>query len=113
MVKMKKQQIEQIIANELPGHRLAQSSNSVDAKPVKAEASTPEIDRLMKKFGLGSDEQPETDGSNWDSKLGNGDITDDEIVLVEKTDQADPLSRGNRPKAKVLSPEGKVTGSQG
>jgi hypothetical protein len=120
MVKMKKEQVERIISRELPGYRLRQASETIDSNrrtTSAAEATTPEIGQLMRKFGLGSSDESAglrdaglTDRSGGTS---NGDSVDDEIALVEQTNAADPLSRGNRPKAKVLSANGKVIGSQG
>jgi hypothetical protein len=115
MAKMNKEQIERIVAEELPGRRLAQTSASTDARRNQAapEASTPEIDTLIRKFGLTPDSALPNSRRALDQETSNGDTVDDEIALVERTDSADPLSRANRPKAKVLSPSGKVIGSQG
>jgi len=122
MAKMKKEQIARIIAKELPGRRLAQTSASTDARRSQAapEATTPEIDTLIRKFGLTPDSAlPGADSGLRNSRrafrqeTSNGDTVDDEIALVEKADTADPLSRANRPKATVISSNGKIIGSQG
>jgi hypothetical protein len=114
MAKMKKEQVERIISRELPGYRLRQASETIDSSrriTSAAEATTPEIGQLMRKFGLSAESAGISDGGS--SGTSNGDSVDDEIALVEQTNAADPLSRGNRPKAKVLSANGKVIGSQG
>jgi hypothetical protein len=114
MAKMSSSKIEEIVSKELPGYRaLARPNNAIDTTRVRRqpEASSPEVDRLMRKFKIDADDDVDFTGSP--DGVPNGGVTDDEIVLVEKVNPADPLGRGNRPKAKVLSESGKVTGSQG
>lgn len=118
MAKMGKAQVEAIVAKELPGYRVQQVSAAVDSTipRVPAEETTPEVDQLMKKFGLEEEAQePLRDAATRNSArdVSNGDSVDDEIAVVERTDTADPWSRGNRPKAKVISSNGKIIGSQG
>jgi len=113
MAKMTRRRVEEIIAKELPGHRvLPKPNDSIDSASLrqKPEASSPEIDRLLKKFNLDGDE---FDPDYTRDAVPNGGAVDDEIALVEISNPADPLSRGNRPKAKVLSSRGTVKGSQG
>jgi hypothetical protein len=114
MAKMSRNRVEEIVAKELPGYRvLSKPSEEIDSRPVRrqAEASSPEIGQLMRKFGI--DEDNEVD-SGWSTDARpNGDAVDDEIVLVEKMNPIDPLSRAHRPKAKVISERGTVKGSQG
>jgi hypothetical protein len=112
MAKMKRSQIETIIARELPGHRVLRNPNEgLDSAGVRQppEASTPDSDELLRKFHLSDD----FDTDYRERGTPNGTAVDDEIAIVEKINPADPLSRGNRPKAKVLSARGTVKGSQG
>lgn len=109
---MKRERLEKIIAQELPGHRLS-SSEMADSSTthVKPEASTPELDDILEQIeggGAPADASPKTA-----AKKVSGESLDDSIELVERADPADPLNRANRPKAKVISPEGKIIGSQG
>jgi hypothetical protein len=113
MAKMTRTRVEEIVANALPGHRVLPTPNaSLDDAGMRRqpEASSPEIGRLMKKFRL--DNEDLLSEATPDA-VPNGSSLDDEIALVERVNPADPLSRGNRPKATVLSPRGTVKGSQG
>ena len=113
MAKMTRTQVEEIVAKELPGYRVVgNAARNVDSTRMRKqpEASSPEIEELFRKFNLDDDDAES--GFARDG-VSNGGTLDDEIALVEKTDPVDPLSRGNRPKAKVLTPRGTVKGSQG
>jgi len=114
MAKMPRSRVEEIVAKELPGYRVLSGPNdAMDSRSGRrqAEAASPEIGQLMQKFGIDGDS--DVDSIRPADAIPNGGTVDDEIVLVEKSNPADPLSRGNRPKAKVISERGIVKGSQG
>jgi hypothetical protein len=114
MAKMSRSKVEEIVAKELPGYRvLPKPNDGIDSARVRRqpEASSPELDQLMRKFGIDGDH--DIDFGYSPDAVPNGGAVDDEIELVERASPADPLSRGNRPKAKVISPEGRIKGSQG
>lgn len=122
MTKLSREEKNRIIKRDLPGYKLVEqvtheSTEDLlgrDALKQKPEAGTPNFRELRRKyFGTTEESAFESDAGPGQAGANPGnDSDDDEIVQVASETSADPLDRGNRPKAIVIS-EGEVKGSQG
>lgn len=130
MAKLSKEDLEQIVRNDLPGFKVSQKSRAAktaegaDARNAGADASRAES--LRRKY-LGGDAAADDDDDNdasgltdWaargtDNNPGDDDDTDDEVIVaVEPETSNHPWDRSARPKAAVISKkEKKVIGQQG
>jgi hypothetical protein len=111
MARLSDEELNEIVERDLPGHRVVRRKGEdagADADPARLDVDevSPDLAELREKY-LGDaspDAVPEDLGEN----------TDDEIVIVESTDPADPLDHGSRPKAVVVSgKDRKIIGYQG
>lgn len=115
MGKLSTEEKSRIIKRDLPGYKIVEQSPEESAdegseylKP-QPEAGTPDFRELRRKyFGLVDEWANGPDSSASDA----AESGDDEIVTVEPENRSDPLDRGGRAKAVVIS-NGEVTGSQG
>jgi hypothetical protein len=129
MAKLSKDDLQQIIAEQMPKYKLAEgpaAPSGVDgtATRAKPEGHTPGLDTLRKKYLRGKFLSDAT-APNADDREPNGhppaapaaaDAGDDdtEIVIVEPKVAPHPLDRGSRPKAVVVSTtQKKIVGEQG
>ena len=117
MAKLTKEEISAIVKKH--GYRLVADARR-DSRTAPAEASTPDLSRLQAKYAAaarGSAREAATDAAGARrSEASADDVGDDDdaIVLAEPETVRDALTRGNRPKAKVISGRSrKITGSQG
>jgi len=111
MARLKREELEKIVDEQLPDHRLSSTTEPADStagKFVKPQASTPPIDDVLNRIDFGEESHALAMTADQEEKL------DDSIELVEPKNPADPLSRQTRPKAQVISgKKKKVIGSQG
>jgi hypothetical protein len=127
MSKLSREELQKIIAEDLPGYRVAnEDEGSVADAPVfneginaNAEAETPDLSELRVKYlrekylGEAADNL-ETEAAPENDSAPEEDPTEDEIVAVTPDNPAHPWDRGGRPKATVVSAkEKKVIGQQG
>lgn len=115
MAKPDPKKVDEIVKSELPGYRVRESIPSDAPRRAPAEASSPELQQLMRKYRL--DDRAEG-ADALDEVLTGLDVdpntVDDAVVPVEAEAAADPFGRGSGPKAKVVSStKGKIIGSQG
>jgi len=112
---MKREELEKIVKQDLPGHRLASTAEPTDNVEThkNPESSTPEIDAILDRVDWGND----GGAANGPVKAGliaGDESLDDSIALVVPEAPADSLARKNRPKAQVFSARKKtIIGSQG
>lgn len=127
MSKLSKEDLQQIIAQQMPKYKLADTrtgSGDVDlaATRAKPEGQTPDLDTLRRKYlrdkflsdaPRGGHEEGEPNGRPAAAGAGAAD-DDTEIVMVEPKEAPHPLDRGSRPKAIVISTtQKKIVGEQG
>jgi hypothetical protein len=127
MSKLSREELQKIIAEDLPGYRVAKEheGSAEDAAPTDAsinatvEADTPDISDLRTKYlrdkylgeAAGILETEDTAGID---SAAEENPSEDEIVAVTPENPANPWDRGARPKATVVSAkEKKVIGQQG
>jgi hypothetical protein len=108
-------ELEAIVARDLPGYRLADQQPAPDPQfsvlpAVPAEDDTPDIETLRRKF-LG----PEAMSTPApDTEQAPEDVAEDLVVAVQPAASADPWSGAGRAKTVVISGrEQRVIGSQG
>jgi hypothetical protein len=135
MAKLTSAELDEIVKQSLPGYKVARRSqvagDALDATEAQGSKAGGVVDAahledLRQKY-LGadfagddddddlSDELLTTDYANGPARNFSDDEGDDEIIVaVEPETSADPLDRGSRPKAAVISTkEKKVIGQQG
>ena len=129
MTKLSKDDLQQIIEQQMPKYKLTDKPTSKGATDgtttrAKPEGQTPSLDTLRKKYlrdkflndagGSGrEDREPNGHPAADMSGAGAGD-DDTEIVMVEPKVAPHPLDRGSRPKAIVISTtQKKIVGEQG
>jgi hypothetical protein len=114
VAQLSQDELKEIVARDLSGYRLADTSPAVDAQSsVRAapEATTPDIEMLRRKY-LGPEATAK--GAEVSFGVGGDATTDDSIVAVQPDTTPDPWSRSARPKAVVISgSEKRVIGAQG
>ena len=114
MAKLSRKELEDIIKRDLPGARLigrGSTAPSASAKRTAPEGATPELDVLQRKY---SDAATAESAQLEDAATDTDADDEDEIVLVDPHPSDDPLDRGARAKAVVVSGrQRKVIGSQG
>ena len=115
MAKPDSKRVDEIVKTEMPGYRVRETRATDAPRRAPAEAASPEIQRLMKKYGVADAASGE---NTLDEVLSGLDAdsggVDDAVVPVEADAAADPYGRGNSVKAKVVSAsKGKIIGSQG
>ena len=129
MSKLSKDDLQQIIAEQMPKYKLTDkppSSGAIDGTTTRAkpEGQTPSLDTLRKKYlrdkflndgAGGGREDGEPNGRPPADAAGAYAADDDtEIVMVEPKVAPHPLDRGSRPKAIVISTtQKKIVGEQG
>jgi hypothetical protein len=129
MTKMPRERLEEIIKGDMPGARLVERAPDADPRSVRAdaEADSPELDALRRKYLGDSETGSPSDGDeasasepappNDTSGTGeepNDEGYEDEIVSYAPESPADPLDRGARPKTVVISgKDEKIIGRQG
>jgi hypothetical protein len=112
MGKLSQKDKEEIIKRDLPGYRIVYSETSktadsaAEAEHPDADAGTPDIQELRRKYFGVADEF--SNGPASDSAT----TSDDELVQVELENKPDELDRGSRVKSVLIS-GGEVKGSQG
>lgn len=125
MAKLSNEELDEIVKQSLPGYRVSRRSQvagqSLDAEKDSERAEPEHLRQLRRKY-LGPDFTPDDDDPTQDSDritFADGPVDDDEsdddiIVAVEPDTATDPLDRGSRAKAAVISKkEKKVIGQQG
>lgn len=128
MSKLSKEDLQQIIAQQMPKYKLTEkptSPGAVDRATTRAkpEGQTPSLDTLRKKYlrdkflndATGGHEDGEPNGRPAaDAGAPDADDDDTQIVMVEPKVAPHPLDRGSRPKAIVISTtQKKIVGEQG
>jgi hypothetical protein len=115
MAKLTKRELEEIIRKQRPKHRLVSEPDDTRSDPYRApaEASTPDIETLRKKFL----------GENYDVDArtveGAGDDEDDsQAVVVEEVSDEEggdqPTDRGSKKRVAIISTKKKkIIGEQG
>jgi hypothetical protein len=124
MAKLSKQDLAQIVEQQMPKYKLADTPAAPAAADgtktrAKPDGQTPDLDTLRKKY-LREKFLSDAPGGGYRDGEPNGqpaaDAADDdtEIVLVEPKTAPHPLDRGSRPKAVVISKrQKKIVGEQG
>lgn len=114
MSKLSKDEIADIVSRH--GYRIV-AQQKPDVRPVQVDGATPELSKLQSKYARGTGARSAADAVVCESPTlegENGPGDDDTIVVVEPATKRDAFTRGNRPKAKVISGKKKdFTGSQG
>ena len=129
MAKLSKDDLQQIIAEQMPKYKLAEGPavpSGVDSATTRAkpEGQTPSLDTLRRKYLRGkflsdaaarSEDDREPNGRPPAAPAAADAADDDtEIVIVEPKVAPHPLDRGSRPKAIVVSTtQKKIVGEQG
>jgi hypothetical protein len=127
MSKLSKDDLQQIIEQQMPKYKLVEGTRASGARDAattraKPEGQTPGLDTLRKKYlrdKFLSDATPggyEDGEPNGQPRADAADAGDDdtEIVMVEPKVAPHPLDRGSRPKAIVVSTiQKKIVGEQG
>lgn len=124
MAELENKELERIVRRDMPGYRLAQSEkNLADDRTTGAEvtpdAVSPDLETLYRKyFGSAAAEDVAGYADNRPTAAGRIERTLDadteRIVTVEPEYPRDPLDRGARAKAVIVSTEQKrVIGFQG
>jgi hypothetical protein len=120
--RMSKEQIEEIVQRDMPGHRVVHRATAEDAGDValSVDQGTPDIDELRRKF-LGDERQAvhamdddiEFDGG---ASADAGDEQDfaDEMVALQPADRSRPWDQGSKAKVVIISgKDQKIISSQG
>jgi hypothetical protein len=115
MVKPDPKQLEEIVKSQLPGQRIRETRPTDAPRRAPAEAASPEMKKLLEKYGAANVAEGE---DALDDVLSGLDVdphaVDDAVVPVEAEAAPDPYGRGSGAKAKVVSADkGKIIGSQG
>jgi len=131
MGKLTREELQQIIERDLPGHRVVASQNepveeaiSSDASSTDlgVEAATPDLATLRRKYLRKKylsedtlDAEEAADASVEAERLADEDSDDDdEIVLVASKNSSDPLDRRSQVKAVIVDTRTKkIIGAQG
>ena len=129
MSKLSKEELQQIVAQQMPKYKLTDKptrSGDVDGATTRAkpEGQTPSLAALRKKYlrdkflndaPHAGHEDGEPNGRPAADAAGAAAADDDtEIVMVEPKETPHPLDRGSRPKAIVISTsQKKIVGEQG
>lgn len=118
MAKIPRDKLERIIEKEAPGQKIAEGRPAErDAPRVRAPAQggTPDLATLKRRYrkrGPGATDGAADRGAK--AKRPTPSEDDDEVVLLQPKDPRDPVSRGSRPKAVVVSgKDGRIIGRQG
>src|SRR5262245_53899812 len=120
MAKLTKEEMKDIVQRELPGYKLVEkgTQESADAHTTsgQVEDGTPAVKALRRKY-FGAEEDafsPASDSQDAGADQPANNPDDDTIVNIERENRPDPLDRGTRAKAVVISGEKKrIIGSQG
>ncbi len=120
MARLTRKEMEDIVAKEMPGYRIADRppGPELDApeRPARArpEAQTPDVDALRRKY-FGDEAGGAVTETDGDTTLHNegDDDADEEIVPLEPT-RTDVWDRARRPKSVVFShKQRRIVGYQG
>ena len=118
MTKLTPEDLEAIVARDLPGWRVRQGvprASAAESRQGQADAATPDIDALRRKY-LGTTTPPAVSADEEEREFGNtaGDDAEDVMVVVEPEAEPDAFHQGPGPKGVIISTrEGRVIGSQG
>ena len=129
MSKLSKEELQQIVAQQMPKYKLTDkpaTSGDIDGATTRAkpEGQTPSLATLRKKYLRDKflNDAPRADHEDGEpngrpaTDAAGADAADDdtEIVMVEPKEAPHPLDRGSRPKAIVISTsQKKIVGEQG
>src|SRR5262249_29827816 len=124
MAQMSRQELEDIIARDMPGYRLAKQTGGTpdttqrrDAAWGHVDATTPSLNRLHQKYlfsKYGAPDAAQTESDTVQSEDTQDGEDEDEIVAVEPTNAPHPWDLGARPKVVVVSGrEKRIIGRQG
>jgi hypothetical protein len=125
MTKIPKEQLDALVREQLPGHkvveRLPKSDDSGTRPPV--EAAGADVEALQQKYGRedtpvvpdDADVRPHGGGHTGEpSADADAETYEDEIVILEPDEAGDPRARGPGPKAAIFSGSKKrIVGLQG
>jgi hypothetical protein len=124
MARISRQELEDIIARDMPGYRLAKQTGSTpdvpqrrDAAVGHTDATTPSLHRLRQKYlfsKYGAFDAAPTESDTVRSEDAQEGDDEDEIVAVEPINAPHPWDVGARPKVIVVSGrEKRIIGRQG
>jgi hypothetical protein len=116
MAKLSEEEVQEIIQREAPGTEVAPPPRSGAAVEPAADAGTPDLEHLQRKYGDAADAPAaERADDGHDPDADDEDDDDDvEIVSVRPKEAADPWDRGATPKSVVISTKTKrIIGKQG
>mgnify|MGYP001602251963 CR=1 FL=1 len=117
MAKIPRDKLERIIEKEAPRQKIAEGRPAERDAPrtrAPAQGGTPDLATLKRRYGKRG--PGATDAPRGGAKAARPvpKAEDDEVVLLQSKEPRDPVSRGSRPKAVVVSgKDGRIIGRQG
>ena len=125
MSKLSREELQKIIAEDMPGYRIADEASAgvtdsgVQHSTSGVEGETPDLSELRIKYlrekYLGLDSNPSDTGTTEEAEeAAEANPDEDQIIAVKPEQTGHPWDRSTRPKATVVSAkEKKVIGQQG